>query len=131
MTEPTIPDMELVREPVRVELEWIGEGWSGEYDDRDPDDEPLLRFTVSHRVDGEWEQVDDASYCTQLSALAVTEEERRRILTSIMEQVYDDVASGRSIKRLCEELSWLGRNDVTMPIGSQQTEQAPEGHSGH
>lgn len=115
MTEPSIPDMELVREPVRVELEWIGEGWSGDYDDRDPDDEPLLRFTVSHRVNGEWEQVDDASYCTQLSALTTTEEERRRILASIMEQVYDDVAGGRSIKRLCEDLSWLGKPKAIEP----------------
>ena len=48
---------------VSVELEHIGEGFDGDYDDTNPDDKPLLRFTVLLNDS----QVDDASYCTALS----------------------------------------------------------------
>ncbi len=75
---------------VKVVIEWIGEGIDGDYDEEDPDDEPLCRFSVYRRYDrdermdphflddhtpwGEydidegWRAVADASYCTQLKA---------------------------------------------------------------
>lgn len=57
------------REIIKVEWEHIGEGWSGDYNPDDPNDEPLLRFTVYIRgvwPEFEWEQLEDASYCTQM-----------------------------------------------------------------
>ena len=100
-------DIELIRGNVKVELENIGEGWSGDYDPDDPDDEPLLRFTVSKKdADGEWQQVDDASYCTQIRA-DTPEPRLREILNYLMDEVGDSVESGSSIKRRCEWLSWI------------------------
>jgi hypothetical protein len=110
---------------VRVELEDIGEGWEGEYNPDNPDDEELVRFTVSKIVPAgptvagadtppstEWEQIDDASYCTQIPVRS----DPSVLLNAIFEiaqEVYDDVAHGRSIKRTCERLSWLSPQALT------------------
>ncbi|MGV2885932.1 hypothetical protein [Paenibacillus taichungensis] len=94
---------------VRVDLEWIGEGISGDFNANDPKDEPLLRFTV-YRKDKEeptgWTQVDDASYCTNLPATAP-----RKILAQALMRIFDKVAGeveqDHSVKKLCEELSHI------------------------
>jgi hypothetical protein len=85
---------------ITVEVEHAGEGWSGDYDPDDPNDEPLLRFYVMR--DGE--QVDDASYCT----LTVDENGNADKLAAIvLARVTAPVESGESIKKLCERLSWI------------------------
>lgn len=93
----------------KVELEYIGEGYNGYYDPEDPDDEPLIRFSVYSREFGtdHWEAVDDASYCTQIPATSHLEK-LKAIAQSILAEVVDPVLSDESIKRLCERLSWLG-----------------------
>ena len=58
--------MMLEEDGIRVEWEDIGEGICGDYNPEDPDDHPLLRFSVSILLDGQWEAVEDASYCTQM-----------------------------------------------------------------
>lgn len=98
--------MELVKGIVKVELEDIGEGWSGDYNPEDSEDTPLLRFTVSRLEDGNWEQVADASYCTRIP-VDTPEDVQRKILSHIMAHVESNAASGASVKRICEELSWV------------------------
>ncbi len=104
--------LELIRDDIKVELEYIGEGWDGDYDPSDPEDEPLLRFTVliksdDTHLDYDWVQIDDASYCTRLPA-TLSEAKQRRVLELLMNEVYDPATSGASIKKLCERLSWVG-----------------------
>jgi hypothetical protein len=94
--------------PVVVCLEDIGEGIQGEYNEDDPNDMPLLRFTVFK----DHEAVEDSSYCTQLNVDTITEEQATRALNIIMEAVYDKLQSGDSVKRTCEQLSWLEMGDV-------------------
>ena len=55
-------EMMLEEDGIRVEWEDIGEGICGDYNPEDPDDIPLLRFSVSILLDGQWEAVEDASY---------------------------------------------------------------------
>jgi hypothetical protein len=56
---------EYVDGNLSVEWEWIGEGRSGDFDEADPDDEPLLRANLmAMGPDGEWHQDQDSSYCT-------------------------------------------------------------------
>lgn len=108
--------LELIKNNlVRVEWEDIGEGVEGDFDPEREGDVELLRFTVSRneqdRFDPEtqwspWEQVDDASYCTAMPVgtdgfILV------RALWLIMDAVYDAVIQGDSIKRACEDFSWL------------------------
>ena len=114
----------------RVVLEWIGEGNSGDYDPSDPEDCPLLRFSVSrwYKVgespknyfadydanhvfeSDEFVQVSDASYCTQLDARA-PRAKLEKAAQIILDHVEGDVASETSIKRICEQLSWSEINE--------------------
>lgn len=103
---------ELVQEDVRVSLEWVGEGWFGDYDPTDNEDEKLYRFEVERLVDGEWEVVDDASYCTKLSVDRLTGEEAQTVLREIMNVVRDSVRLEVSIKKACERLSWIDPDGV-------------------
>lgn len=101
---------------VRVELEDIGEGVSGDYNPKDKLDIPLLRFTVLREVHDahepaedegyEWEQVDDASYCTQIDA-RLSVKTHVRLAELIMREVGDEVRARHSVKKLCERLSWI------------------------
>ena len=91
---------------VVVVLEDIGEGWNGDYNPEDPDDTPLVRFSVLEK-DGEvYLPVDDASYCTQLS-IFTNREQLEAIARSILAEVAPEVLAGNSVKRLCERLSWI------------------------
>ena len=100
-------------ELVRVTLEYIGEGHRGDYDEDDPTDERLLRFSVYRWQDDEemdgggyYLELNDASYCTQLPESAGLPIQTMA-LGVIMEAVYDLIQSGQSIKKVCERLSWL------------------------
>ncbi len=97
---------ELIRGNVRVELDYIGEGWVGDYDETDPHDERLLRFYVQRRVDGEWEDVEDASYCTALPE-TLTVSQQQCILDFLMDVFYSPVSMGVSVRRCAERMSWM------------------------
>lgn len=98
--------MELVRGNVKIELENIGEGWSGYYDETDKDDTPLLRFYVYKKIDDEWQEVDDASYCTALLS-SISEEEQLKCLEILMNEFYEPVTDGYPVKKLGESLSCI------------------------
>jgi len=101
----TNPDVYEVGD-IRVEWEDIGEGISGDYNPDDPNDVELLRFYFGKRdEDGNWEDLDDGSYCTQFPANADTAL-RARALELLMDRAYDDILAG-GYKRTLEELSWI------------------------
>lgn len=112
---PIIPD-DILQDTVRaeghdrcVELEYIGEGRSGDFDETDPDDIPLLRFTVLDQVEdtGEWLPVDDASYCTNLPAtISLAKAEKAALI------LLGRVEGVPHLKKLCEKLSWISEKDV-------------------
>jgi hypothetical protein len=116
-----IEPVSLEEDNVKVELSWIGEGWNGDYQADDPNDEPLLRFDISaHKSlnnpyaepdngDG-WEPILDASYCTQL--LACDKPIAIKALRHIMDVVKPEVLRGYSIKKVCERLSWISDSDL-------------------
>jgi hypothetical protein len=105
-------DIRVERGPVIVDIEWIGEGNDGDFYIDDPDDEPLLRFTVSKRTsDGLIEQIDDASYSTRLP-IDTDVAKLDNVAETIMNEVYDQVMAGHSIKKLCQRLSWIDADGV-------------------
>jgi len=79
---------ELCRGTIKVEWVDLGEGWSGDYNPDDPEDESLLRFDVSE-WDNElgWIEISDASYCTQMP-VDTPKEILQRALELIMENVF-------------------------------------------
>jgi hypothetical protein len=101
-------EVELTKGMVKVALVYIGEGICGEYNEEDPEDIPLMRFDVykSDEFLSDWQEVGDASYCTQLS-LNATEEEKKNCLQVIMDEVYGPLMADCSIKKICERLSWI------------------------
>jgi hypothetical protein len=104
------PLAKLTKEGITVEWEYIGEGWCGDYTGEDDDDQ-LLRFTIHRETDGTFNQIEDASYCTRVPA-GTSEEILLKLAQVIMDRTLTDILTGRSVKRVCEELSWLEPSDV-------------------
>ena len=95
----------------RVEWEWLGEGQSGDYNENDENDVPLLRFSCERLVGREgrslrWEAMDSASYCTNMS-VAATQAVLRRVAEMIL-----GVLDLSHYRRELERLTWLGDDDV-------------------
>jgi hypothetical protein len=107
---------------VAVDLEWLGEGLSGDYDKDDPEDYPHLRFSVykkgfnaSNAEETEpVEALDDASYCTTVSMF--TDVETLALIAKyILDEVSEEVEAGHPIKKICERLSWIDESWVKKP----------------
>lgn len=97
---------------VLVVWEYIGEGYEFDYQPDDPDDIPLLRFSVMalRPEDGTavFTPVDDGSYCTLMwvnAPKAVLE----RGANVILDTVAHNIAVKSSYRRDLEYLSWMGR----------------------
>lgn len=63
----------ITRGRLRMELSHCNEGWNGDYDDTDPQDSPLLRFSFYGVNEDEagndrFDELDDCSYCTSIDA---------------------------------------------------------------
>jgi len=108
------PFIEVENGDVQVCLEYIGEGSNGDFVN-DGKDVPLMRFCVSKKEpcedgrdhpDWNWEDCEDASYCTQIPVDTAPE-----ILTKlagiILKRVKESIDDGNSIRKLCQELSWV------------------------
>jgi hypothetical protein len=101
-------NLRIIRDNVRVEWEYIGEGLNGEYNENDPEDAELLRFRVTKRdsADNEWTDVDDGSYCANMP-LNTPDPVLLQALEIIMDNVYENVTTGLSIKKIGERLSHI------------------------
>lgn len=110
-------DIEVVSENglVKVVLEYIGEGYQGDYDPEDSEDEPLLRYSLYRKNDDDdddWDAVDDGSYCTYLS---VNDDRDKlvQVANTILLQVKDGLTSYNRQKSLYERLSHINiDNDI-------------------
>ena len=115
--------MHLEEDGVVVEWEYIGEGYTGDYDPEDTTDLPLLRFSVwkmrpIEEIDPDpnltlrfedrsgWDQVEDASYCTQVP-IDTDKEILEKLLKILMYNFKGDVQAGNSVKKIGEEMSWI------------------------
>lgn len=97
------PDVRVEGREYAVLLEHIGEGEDGDYDPGAPTDRPLYRFEVQRLVDGEWEYVENTSYCTQIDA-DISPLQAQAAARYLLDRVEMD--GGPCLKRLCQELSW-------------------------
>jgi hypothetical protein len=128
---------ELIEDGIRVTLECIGEGWSGDYNESDPSDEYLMRFDVyikhpepfNYPYPDNWYPLDDTSYCTRFPESA-SQELQDKAVRFIMDKIKDIVLNNRNdifesilggdytnggIKKLCEHLSWIAPSWVADP----------------
>jgi len=84
-------------EKYRLVWEWIGEGDSGDYDSRNPEDTPYLRANLEMWEDGEKE--DTLSYCT-MAPTDTPKSELLRMAHALFVSLNDD--EGRSKRRVME-----------------------------
>lgn len=100
-----------------VSLSWdCREGNEGDFNLKDKNDEPLLRFDVSMvKRKGQFEDLQDSSFCTQLVAYA-----DRKILTQAAKCILIEAEANCSVtkggffyqwKRIMEGMSWMGIKD--------------------
>jgi hypothetical protein len=98
-------DIEVIKGNKRVTWEYLDEGLCEYYDPNDPDDVPLLRFSCSELIDGEWQEMDNASYCTRMPIDSPKEYLLRG--AEIILEAIEDI----SYKRELEHLSWFCISD--------------------
>jgi hypothetical protein len=103
-------EMELIKDNVKVCWINLGEGVCGDYDEEDPDDINLLRYDVYVNDGDYWEAVDDASYCTNVSA-DTDNDELLRLLNILLNEFYNALHDDTSVsvKKLGERMSWIGQ----------------------
>jgi len=102
----------VVRGDLMVAFGNIGEGWSGDYDEDDVEDENLLRLYVYMRDtqgrDLPWKEVDEGSICTALPANTPASV-RKGILEVVLNEAEASVdREARSVSRhLMDEFSYI------------------------
>lgn len=101
-TGEDVPELRLERGNIAVTLEYIGEGNDGDYDPDDAGDEPLMRVGVQRLEDGKWDEVEDSSYCTQISARG---SEAGKGLA--LEYIIAQLPQTGSVKKIMERMSWI------------------------
>ena len=81
---------------------WVNldEGYNGDYDPEDEEDENLLRFHVEIKTKGEWECI--CSYCTTVPA-----DTKKSVLREKLQKIMDAIKSvpKSRIKKVCEKLT--------------------------
>jgi transcription elongation factor Elf1 len=101
----------------KIRVDWYdaGEGLSGDYNPEGPDDIHLLRFDVYKKVGEDWEEVEDASYCTRMPADSNLEllVHGLYIIFKEYNNVLEDDPTA-SVKKLGEALSWISPEDLTV-----------------
>lgn len=89
----------------------LGEGWAGDWNEEDPNDQNLLRFDVGVRAHaGGYDEAAIYSYCTRMPATA-DDALLMRGLRAILREYADAIESGGSAKRAMEWMSWICPDD--------------------
>ena len=103
--------VELIENGLRVDIDYIGEGWSGDYDPEDPEDEPLVRFSCFKQEKGEWVELDDASYCTRVSKFE-KQSVFEKLASAVMRELDRAASGGSNPKRAMEQMSWVTAEEL-------------------
>lgn len=101
--------MSVCGRTVRVDWVNLGEGYNGDYNPNDPEDQKLLRFDVYKWDDDDWRLIEDASYCTCMPLYCGTEPMEigiRRIHAAYTAMI--EAYPCHSLKRLGEHFSHMG-----------------------
>ncbi len=119
------PINELTRErgPVRVAWVCLGEGYNGEYDPRDPEDELLLRFNLflKDETSGEWRPAGSRLTCFAAKASV---KDKKAALDILLNRFYDAYTTEprQCMSTLADELSYISADTYhSLVCGTDQT----------
>lgn len=117
--EPQFDEVEVKLDdsPLMLTWSWDDEGYQGDYDPDDMSDAPLLRFTVYRWQQyelhaGEYEPLDDASYCTE-NPIDTDRIELVKMGVEILREVHRTLTSDPEVweqrpwKKAMERCSWI------------------------
>lgn len=92
----------IQRGEVKIQLVTLGEGYSGDYNPENPDDEELLRFDVIHREE------TLCSYCTAMP-VNITNEQKEEMLNILMNALYNAIMCGygNEVDKIAQRMSWI------------------------
>lgn len=110
--------LELACKDIRAVWVNLKEGYGGDYNPDDPDDENLLRLDLYQKVNGEWEPVEGASCCTRMPVNA-GEALLRRSLRYALDNYRAALSSksGFSVRHVGAALSWISPDyDFSQPL---------------
>ena len=115
---------------VKIEWIYIGEGYSGDYDETDPEDVALMRYDAYIRQaeveaygiyaddagpeDEGWATLHDGSYCTRVP-YDTPDAELQRLAQVMADELSNEVGTG-TLKRACERLSWIQTGETSQVI---------------
>lgn len=123
----------LVRErgPVRVAWVCLGEGYNGDYDPKNPEDELLLRFDVAAKNEDIGSFVTIESRCTCFAANA-SSQDKEAALDILLDRFYNAYTAEprKCMSALADELSYISAGtyrslslNETQPCAGQSLEQ--------
>jgi hypothetical protein len=110
--------MELTSSHLRLVFEYEGEGWGGDFDQSDPADDKLLRFSLYARDPEnatEWVEVPDTSYCTALPS-STPHHLQRLIAESMLGEFESAFVSSppEALRGLARFFSWISPSDAAL-----------------
>lgn len=103
--------VKVIEGEYKVEWNWIGEGYKGDYDPHDPEDQALLRFYCFRKNKGLWEEIDFTSFCTKV--VRTTSHERLKELTVPILRALnmylrpEQYSASKELERQLERCSWM------------------------
>ena len=114
----------LVRErgPVRVAWVCLGEGYNGEYDPKNPEDELLLRFDVAVKEEDMGDFVTTENRCTCFAAKAPSKD-KEAALDVLLDQFYNAYTSQprHCMSSLADRLSYISADTYrSLPLNENQ-----------
>ena len=100
----------IVRQRGNIRVAWvcIGEGYNGEYDPNDPEDELLLRLDVAAKNEetGDWKTVESRCTCFAASASPQDQEAALEILLDRFWNAYS-TGTHQCLGALADEMSYI------------------------
>lgn len=98
-------DIVIIKGDKKVVWEYLGEGCSGDYDENDPKDTPLLRFSCFKKGKEGWQELSDSSYCTRMPTSSP-----KKYLKQVAKDILKAIEKS-SYKRKLEGISWICPED--------------------
>ena len=95
--------IDITNKKFNLVLDYIGEGIEGDFDEDDENDVPLLRYWISEKVDGEWQDVHNGSACCLLKAT-----DKRSAIKKAAKAMLDIVsnANKEELNSVVQMISW-------------------------
>lgn len=105
----------VTRGDVRIVWSRLGEGYNGDYNPNDPQDQELLRFDLWVKYEGRWEMAEGGSYCT-LVPVTATPAQRFDLLLVLMDKLYDAVVKGEYYRDIADRMSGMRLEWLDNPL---------------